>query len=178
MNASVVVWITGLPSSGKSTLARQLHAALGARGVPSCVLDGDAVRKSLVPSPGYSTPERKDFYETLARFAALLAAQGLVVLVPATAHLRAYREQARALAPAYVEVFVDTPLAECELRDSKGLYRKSRAGDAPNMPGSSEDYEPPEDPDFTCQGLLDPAALARFLALLATVRGTERAGRP
>ncbi|HWA73994.1 MAG TPA: adenylyl-sulfate kinase [Polyangiaceae bacterium] len=173
MSQGVVVWITGLPSAGKSTLAEQLHAMLDARGAKACVLDGDAVRKSLSPAPGYSAGERANFYETLARLAALLAAQGLVVLVPATAHRRAFRERARELCPAFFEVWVDTPLAECVKRDAKGLYAASRTGGATSVPGSDEAYEPPTQPDFTAHGTTEQAELERFVDQLTRAQGVR-----
>src|SRR5262245_27228141 len=103
--SGVIVWFTGPASSGKSTLAERVANALEAEARPHCVLDGDAVRTALVPHPGYDVAARADFYETLTRLAVLLAGQGLIVLVPATAHRRAFRERARALAPRFVEVF-------------------------------------------------------------------------
>ncbi len=143
-----VIWITGLPSSGKSTLAAHLHPRLLAAGLASCTLDGDLVRASLVPTPGY-TPEARDaFYATLARLAALLAAQGLVVIVPATAHRAAYRAEARRLAPRFVEVHVTTAADECRRRDAKGLY----AGLTTGLPGADLAYEPPDAPEVTASG--------------------------
>lgn len=137
--SGVVVWFTGLPSSGKTTLAAKVAAALQQRH-SVVLLDGDDVRAALRPEPGYSEEERDAFYETLARLAALIAEQGQVVLVPATAHLRFFRERARTLAPAFLEVFVDTPLEECVRRDSKGLY----ALGGPEVPGVGVPFEPPE----------------------------------
>lgn len=137
--SGVVAWFTGLPSSGKSTLARAVAAAL-----PGAVLlDGDEVRAALKPAPGYDEAGRAAFYESLARLAALVAAQGHVVLVPATAHRRAFRALARQLAPRFVEVFVDTPLDECRRRDAKGLY----AREEPNAPGVGVAFEAPVAPD-------------------------------
>lgn len=164
---AAIVWLTGLPSSGKSTLAARLADRLRALGRGVCVLDGDQVRGALVPSPGY-TPEARDaFYATLARLAALLAAQGLLVLVPATANRRAHRADARALAPAaFVEVHVAVDLAECARRDAKGLYAAARAGGAAHLPGAGVTYEPPERPEVTAQGGEDDAALAAILALI------------
>jgi len=141
--SGVVVWITGLPSSGKSTLARRCNDALRARGALACVLDGDEVRASLVPPHGYSELERAQFYESLANLAALLARQGLIVVVPATAHRRAFRERARVLTPAFLEVWLATPLHECERRDAKGLYAKARSGALPGVPGIDEAFEEP-----------------------------------
>ncbi|MDP3238122.1 MAG: adenylyl-sulfate kinase [Myxococcales bacterium] len=139
----VVVWFTGLPSSGKSTLARRTASALAPR---TCVvLDGDELRECLVPTPGYDDASRADFYETLVRLAATLAKQGHVVLVAATAHRRAFRERARALSPRLLEVFVDTPLAECARRDAKGLYASQTA----HLPGLQESFEAPLTAELT-----------------------------
>jgi adenylylsulfate kinase len=165
MTGSVVL-ITGLPSSGKSTFAEQASAALRARGVPACVLDGDAVRRSLVPAPGYDAAARRDFYETLARLASELAGQGLVVLVPATAHRLSFRERTRELAPRYLEVFADTPFEECARRDSKGLYAAGRAGRAQGVPGLDAEYERPTAPDVVLAMGGAPTALALLLAKL------------
>jgi adenylylsulfate kinase len=162
--AGAVVWVTGLPSSGKSTFALRLQERLRDLGRPSCILDGDEVRRALVPAPGY-TPEARDaFYATLARLAALVAAQGLVVVVPATAHRAAYRAEARALAPRFVEVHVTASAEECRRRDAKGLYAAGTAG----LPGADLAYEPPEAPDVVAAGGLDAGAVERVLALLTS----------
>ena len=166
MTAGVVVWITGLPSAGKSTFAQAVLGALREQKVLACTLDGDEVRASLAPPIGYSATERANFYETLARLAVLLAKQGLVVLVPATAHLRSFRERAGRLAPAFLEVFVDTPVDECQRRDTKGLYARSRAGDAQSVPGAAEPYERPAQPAVVAHGGQDRAALEALLAQL------------
>jgi adenylylsulfate kinase len=162
-----VVWMTGLPSSGKSTLAALLRDRLVAEGRPAALLDGDAVREALVPRPGYSLAERDAFYATLARLAALLARQGLLVAVAATAHRRAHRAEARALAPRFVEVFLDVPAEECRRRDAKGLYAQAAAGGAPDLPGAGVGYEPPEVPEVVAHGGKDEAALREILRRLA-----------
>jgi adenylylsulfate kinase len=163
----VVVWITGLPSSGKSTLGRTLVAALGASGKPACILDGDVMRRILAPRLGYSDAERATFYEMLSTLAAELAAQGLVVLVAATAHRRVFREHARAIAPAFLEVFVNTPVEECERRDSKGLYAASAAGTERGVPGAGAKYEPPAHADVVASGGNDPKAVEDVLRRVA-----------
>lgn len=140
----VVAWFTGLPSSGKSTLAAAVAGELRLRGIDAVMLDSDEVRTALVPPLGYDDASRDRLYATLANLAALLARQGHVVLVPATAHRRAYRDTARARAPLYLEVFVDTPLEECARRDTKGLYAAQTA----QAPGVGVAYEPPVSPDF------------------------------
>jgi adenylylsulfate kinase len=167
-----VVFATGLPSSGKSTLARRLVERLRAAGRPSVLLDGDEARAALVPPPGYAPAERDAFYATLARLAALLARQGLVVAVAATASRRAHRAEARALAPRFVEVLVDVVPEECARRDPKGLWARARAGGAPDLPGAGPPYERPERPDVVASGGEDEAAVDAIVRLLG-VAGRE-----
>jgi adenylylsulfate kinase len=165
--SGVVAWITGLPSAGKSTLARRVAERCRAAGLPCALLDGDEVRAALVPPPGYDDEARDRFYGTLARLAALLAGQGLVVVVAATAHRRAWRERARHGAPRFVEVLVATPLDACAARDAKGLYARARAGGATALPGAGAEYEPPLAPDVVAAGGEDEAAAAQVAALCA-----------
>jgi adenylylsulfate kinase len=160
----VVVWFTGLPASGKSTLALAVRSALKDSGVLPCLLDGDVVRHLLAPLLDYSPRGRRAFYAALAALAAELARQGLTVLVPATAHERAFRHQARSLAPQFIEVWVSTPLEECRRRDPKGLY--AAADERGSLPGIGVPYEAPDDPAVRAQGGEDPQALAQILALL------------
>lgn len=174
--AGAVVWVTGPPAAGKSTFARRLGARLEARGARVLVLDGDAVRAALVPHPGYSERERADFYASLAGLAALCARQGLVVLVPATAHRREFRAHARTLAPAFVEVFLDVPEHTCVLRDPKGLYAAARAGGAPRLPGAGVAYERPEAPDVVASGGWDRRALEHVEALVVRPARVRRPG--
>jgi adenylylsulfate kinase len=162
MNGAVV-WFTGLPSSGKSALCEEVARRLRAAGRPVVILDGDDIREVLVPAPGHSPAERDGFYETLARLAALIARQGLVVLVAATAHRRMYRERARALAPRFVEVFLDVDIAECARRDAKGLYAASREGRIRELPGLGVAYERPEAPDVLARGGFDQGAAREIL---------------
>jgi adenylylsulfate kinase len=171
VSAGTVVFVTGLPSSGKSTFAERAAAALRRHTPAVCVLDGDALRASLIPGHDYTPAGRADVYATLARVAALLAKQELIVLVAATAHLRAYRALARELAPAFLEVWVDTPLGECERRDTKGLYAASRSGAAQFLPGAGEEYEPPLAPDLVAHGGDDELAVARLAHELAAKLG-------
>lgn len=162
-----VVWVTGLPSAGKSTLARRIQARLAARGLGAALLDGDEVRRCLVPGPGHLPAERDAFYETLARLAALLARQGLVALVAATAHRQAHRDRGRELAPRFLEVFVRTPAAECERRDAKGLYALFREGKAPLLPGPGVPYEAPAAPEVVAEGGEDERAVDEVEARIA-----------
>lgn len=169
MTAGAVVWFTGLPSSGKSTLAQWVRKELALGAVPCCVLDGDEVRAALVPTPTYDQGDRSAFYATLANLAALLARQGLVVLVPATANRRAYREHARKAAPRFVEVYVSTPPEECSRRDTKGLYAKASAGTLAHLPGVGSEYEPPLTPEVVAPHGAEEAAVRHVL------RAIERA---
>jgi adenylylsulfate kinase len=163
---SAVVWVTGLPSSGKSTFAVALRQALSDEGTPSLILDGDRVRQSLVPTPGYGEIERAQFYESLARLASLIAEQDLVVVVPATAHRRAFRERARALTPRFIEVWLDVSTAQCRQRDAKGLYALAERGSVSHLPGAAAVYEPPSTPEVTADGGADDRAVERTVALL------------
>ena len=162
----VVVWFTGLPSSGKTTLARAVEQRLQDGDQSVCLLDGDDVRAALVPAPRYDDEGRDAFYRTLANLGAMLAAQGLIVLVAATADRALYRARARARAIRFVEVYVDTPLEECRKRDSKGLYRDAVKGKIHGMPGLQRPYEAPEDPDFVAHGGCSEASVDGILATL------------
>jgi adenylylsulfate kinase len=168
----VVVWFTGKPSSGKSTLARRVRDALAARGDAALLLDGDEVRAALRPKPGYDPDSRDAFYATLGNIAALLARQGAVVLVAATAHARAFRARARAAAPRFVEVSVEVSDEELARRDAKGLYRAVREGSAHGVPGADLPYEAPESPEVRAAGGKDDAAVARVLAAIEASQGT------
>jgi adenylylsulfate kinase len=162
----VVAWFTGRPAAGKSTLAQAVADRLRRRNVSVCVLDGDEVRAAMVPPVGYDTDSREGFYATLARLAALLAGQGLVVLVAATAHRRRHREAARQLAPRFVEVFVAATPDRCAQRDKKGLYRAAQRGDIDALPGVGVEYEEPAEPEFRAAGGHDRAATAALVEAL------------
>jgi adenylylsulfate kinase len=154
-----VVWIDGLPSAGKSTLAGHLVARLRQEGLPILLLDGDQVRQAILPAPGFEAEARTAFYGTLARLAALAAGQGIVAVVAATSNRRTYLDEARRHWPGLVEVFVDVPLEECERRDAKGLYAKAHRGEAPALPGLFEPFERPVAPDVVASGGEDRAAI-------------------
>jgi adenylylsulfate kinase len=166
---SFAVWLTGLPASGKSTVAAALRARLEARGLPVEVLESDAVRRVVTPAPTYSLEEREQFYRALAFFGSRLVARGTVVLFDATATRRAWRDLARSLIPRFLEVAVECPLEVCLARDRKGTYRKGRTGESTTVPGLQAPYEPPERPevrlDTTC--LSAEAAADVILAALA-----------
>jgi adenylylsulfate kinase len=167
LSGDAVAWITGLPSSGKSTFAARLRERLRAAGRPALVLDGDAVRAALVPPPGYDETSRAAFYETLGNLALALAGAGdVVVIVAATAHRRSFRDRVRARASRFVEVLVDAPADLCAARDPKGLWARARAGEAPGLPGAGASYERPAAPEVVASGGEDRRAVEDAAALL------------
>jgi len=131
------VWITGLPASGKSTLAAAVKAHLAARGVDVVVLESDALRKVFTPDPRYDEKERDAFYRQMVYVGALLASHGVPVIFDATANRRAYREMARQQIPRFLEVYVDSRLETCVARDPKGIYRSALHGGANTVPRDS-----------------------------------------
>lgn len=167
------VWLTGLSGSGKSTVAVVVERLVLATGRATYLLDGDNLRHGLNGDLGFSAADRHENVRRAAEVARLFADAGVVVVVPLISPYRAGREQARAAHEAaglaFVEVFVDTPLAECERRDPKGLYAKARAGELRGFTGIDDPYEAPLGPDLVlapADG--DPAAQAeRVVALLA-----------
>jgi len=130
------------------------------------LLDGDDVRAAVVPAHDYSEEGREGFYATLINFATMLSAQGFVVLVPATAHRAEYRTRARSRAPAFIEVFVDTPTWECERRDPKRLYAKSSEGIVKSLPGAAVPFEEPKNAEVVAHGGQDGAAIAKVVELV------------
>lgn len=164
--SGAVVWITGLPSCGKSTLAARLLAELRAGHGPAVLLDGDEVRATLVPAKGYTPAERDSFYATLANVAALLARQGVIAIVAATANRREWRDRARSLFPRFLEVYLEVPPQECRRRDAKGLYARAARGDASDVPGADAVYEPPLEPEVAARGGEDAEALREILQRL------------
>jgi len=152
MTPAFAVWLTGLPSAGKSTVARALADELAARGVAAAILESDVMRPLLMAHAGYDDADRDAFYRALAYVGSLLVAHGVPVIFDATANRRSYRARARARIGRFLEVYVETPLELCVARDPKGLYRGSRSGGASHLPGVQVAYEPPEHPDVRIEG--------------------------
>lgn len=143
------IWLTGLPASGKSTLAETVSAHLEARDVQIQILDSDDLRAVLTPEPTYCREERDWFYGVLVHIGQLLTRNGVNVIFAATARRQAYRDQARQSIEQFVEVHLDCPLEACLARDQKGIYAKGLAGEATTVPGLQVPYEPPESPEVT-----------------------------
>jgi len=174
MNGAIV-WFTGLPSSGKSRLASRVQARLARERGACCLLDGDRIRGLMHPAPGYSSPERDDFYLTLGGLALELAQQGLWVLVPATAHRKLYRDRIRAQAPRFIEVWMTATLDECRLRDAKRLYAQFASGQLRDVPGEDSLYERPEFAEVSADGGDDDTALNRIVQALLIPNRAPRA---
>ena len=170
-----VLWLTGLSGAGKSTIADRLEQKLHAVGGRTYVLDGDNLRHGLNRDLGFTDADRVENVRRVAEVAKLMADAGLIVIVSLISPFRAERLMARELMGdiAFMEVFVDTPIAVCEKRDPKGLYRKARAGELVNFTGVDSPYEPPESPELVLKGAEeDPGALAgRVLAHLQPLLG-------
>lgn len=143
----MVVWLTGLSGAGKSTLAQHLAAALQADGRRVALLDGDALRL-LFPGTGFDRAARTENVRRAGLLAGALEGDGFVVVAALISPYRDARAAARAYCRDWLEVHVDTPLAECERRDPKGLYRRARAGALTQMTGIDDPYEPPLAPDL------------------------------
>ena len=144
-----VIWFTGLSGSGKSTLANALEKELHAQGKRTYTLDGDNIRQGLNKDLGFTDADRVENIRRVAEVAKLMMDAGLIVMTAFISPFRAEREMARELIGAdnFIEVFVDTPLEVCEERDPKGLYKKARIGQLPNMTGINSPYEAPLSPD-------------------------------
>jgi len=145
------VWFTGLPSSGKSTLAGLLASALRARALPVEVLDGDEVRAVLTRGLGFSRADRDENIRRIAWVAKVLTRNGVVAISAAISPYREARERAREEIGRFVEVYVDCPIEVCMTRDVKGLYARALRGEIADFTGVSDPYEPPRHPEITVQ---------------------------
>ncbi|MDO8876800.1 MAG: sulfate adenylyltransferase subunit CysN [Pseudolabrys sp.] len=158
-----VLWFTGLPGSGKSTIANLVEAGLHARGIHTILLDGDNLRHGLNKDLGFAEPDRVENIRRVGEVARLMTEAGLVVLCSFISPFQAERRMVRELLPEgeFIEIFVDTPLEDCIARDPKGLYRRALAGEIKNFTGVTQPYEVPQDPDLHLMTVRDqPAALA------------------
>jgi adenylylsulfate kinase-like enzyme len=172
-----VVWLTGLPGTGKSTLANALLDRLRAERVATLWLDSDALRPILTPQASYSDAERDFFYGALGHLAVLGAEGGVTVVASATANKRAYRDAVRARVRAFVEVHLTCAPESLRKRDIKGLYADSAAGRITNLPGRGGGYEPPLRPDLAFEtDRVSPDDGAR--AILAHLQGLPGFSEP
>lgn len=159
-----VLWFTGLSGSGKSTIAVRVHEALVRRGIDVEYIDGDALR-AVFPSTGFTRAEREEHLRRTGYMASRLAAHGVTVVASFVSPYRESRDFIRRLCPGFVEIYVATPLEECERRDVKGLYARARRGEIRNFTGIDDPYEAPERPELT----LDTRALSVDQAVAAVL---------
>lgn len=142
------VWLTGLPSAGKTTIGQALAPKLKARGWNVELLDGDEIRMGLSSDLGFDRKAREMHASRVTYVAKVLARNGVIPIVTLISPYATSRARARAEIGNFVEVYVTTPLSVCEERDVKGLYRKARAGQIKEMTGIDDPYEPPEHPEI------------------------------
>ena len=145
------VWFTGLPCSGKSTLAKMLHANLGQNGCAAEILDGDEVRQRLTKGLGFSKEGRDENIRRIAYVAKLITRVGGVAITAAISPYEKLRAQARDEIRNFVEVYVNCPLEVCIQRDVKGHYAKAQKGELLNFTGISDPYEPPSNSEIIVQ---------------------------
>ena len=165
------VWLTGLPSAGKTTIANLVGARLADQDRPVEVLDGDVVRTHLSRGLGFSRADRDENIRRIGYVAGLLTGHGVTVLVSAISPYRAVRDEVRAgieRVGRFVEVHVATDLATCQARDVKGLYARQARGELQGLTGVDDPYEPPLAPELTLDTAGEPpeASAERVLALL------------
>lgn len=169
-----VIWFTGLSGSGKSTLANAVEQVLHQQQHHTYVLDGDNVRHGLNKNLGFSPEDREENIRRIGEVAKLFADAGTIVMTAFISPYCADRDQARALIAEdrFVEVFVDCPLGVCEERDTKGLYKKARAGEIKEFTGISAPYESPLNPEVT----VNTSALSIEECAQAVVEALVKAG--
>ena len=161
-----IIWFTGLSGSGKSSIANLLEKRLTAEGRHAYILDGDNVRHGLNKDLGFTEAARVENIRRVAEVAKLMADAGLIVLVSFISPFENERRLAREIAGdiPFTEVYVDTPLAVCEARDPKGLYKRARAGEIKNFTGIDSPFEPPSAPELVLHGAEEePPVLADTL---------------
>jgi adenylylsulfate kinase len=146
----LVIWMTGLPGAGKSTIAQALHGALLGAGVKVIVLDGDVLREGLCSDLGFSEPDRIENVRRIAHVARLFQQAGHVVVVATISPLAAQRTLARSvIGGGFLETFISTSPELCAQRDPKGMYAQARNGKIAQFTGVSSPYEVPASPDLT-----------------------------
>ncbi len=164
----VTIWFTGLSGAGKTTITKALADKLVQYNYPIELLDGDVVRQNLTKGLGFSKEDRDENIRRIGFVANLLTRHGVMVLVSAISPYRDMRQEVRGKIGNFVEVFVNAPLATCEARDVKGLYKKARAGEIKSFTGIDDPYEAPLNPEVECRTDLETLeeSLAKVLAKL------------
>lgn len=179
-HSGAVIWLTGLSGAGKSTLAMALERALFAKGAQVYVLDGDNVRAGLNSDLGFSSADRSENIRRVGEVAALFADAGIIVVTAFISPMQRDRDLARkAAGERFHEVYVSADLETCELRDTKGLYKRARAGDIQEFTGISSPYEAPEKPELTLDTAQAPVdrCVDDLVAYVEAVTGLRQAVR-
>jgi adenylyl-sulfate kinase len=164
----LTVWLTGLPSAGKTTLGRSIAQQLLHGGEAVELLDGDVIRSKICRDLGFSHEDREDNLRRICFVAELLARNGVTVVIAAISPYSSLRCEIRDQLSPFLEVFVNAPLAVCEQRDVKGLYRRCRNGEIKGLTGIDDVYEPPLSPDVECRTDLETVeeSVSKILAAI------------
>jgi adenylyl-sulfate kinase len=141
------LWFTGLPSSGKSTIAREVYQRLLDRGLPVELLDGSEVRESLSRGLGFSREDREEHVRRIGYVAKLLSRNGVIAICAAVSPYRATRDEVRRNTTRFVEIYVECPVPVAEQRDADGWYARARRGEVEEFTGVNAPYEPPPSPE-------------------------------
>ena len=177
-NGGVTLWFTGLPCSGKTTIAEIIKARLAGDGVPVELLDGDEIRKHFSKGVGFTKEDRNNHLQRVAYLCHLLSKHGVVVLASFVSPYRENRDNARQLiGDRFVEIFVDTPVEECIKRDVKGMYKKALAGEIKQFTGVSDPYESPPAAELVIRTVTETPqeSAQRVLTVLEDIRQAQRA---
>lgn len=174
----VTIWFTGLPSSGKSTLARSLERLLKKKSLPVELLDGDVVRTHLSRDLGFSREDRDTNIKRIGFVCQLLTRHGVAAIASLVSPYRDSRDYNRRLIGNFVEVYVKASPAACEARDVKGLYKKARAGEIRGFTGVDDPYEEPEHAEVVCDTETENAeeSLAKVVGRLEELGYLKPAG--
>lgn len=171
------VWFTGLSGAGKTTISKAVAEKLRSQGCKLEILDGDIVRENLTKGLGFSKADRDENIRRIGFVSHLLTRNGVIVLVSAISPYKEIREEVKQKIGDFVEVYVNAPLAVCEERDVKGLYKRARSGEIKNFTGISDPYEAPENPTIECRTDLEELeeSVAKILTKLEELGYLDKA---
>ncbi|HOD24795.1 MAG TPA: adenylyl-sulfate kinase [Polyangiaceae bacterium] len=172
----LVVWLTGLPAAGKSTLALALRDSLEKAGQAACIIDGDVLRQGLCSDLGFSAKDRQENVRRAGEIAKIIAEQGIIAIVALVSPYERDRRAVRERLPPhrFFEVHVDCSVEECRRRDPKGLYRRADRGQIPQFTGVSDPYEAPSKPELRVRTQDDPVQVSLDQLLAAVTEAIKR----